>query len=224
MAYLPSCCNWILRLLSIIECEWFEEITKRIGEQQMATAKTLPRIINGVNVSDLFTTIDAIKTTPAIAKFKFRIQNQWQGASQNRSTVGEYYGAGQELSRAMPFVLKADEPAVLLGTDEAANPVEHLLHALASCLTTSMVYHAAARDIHIEEIESSFEGDIDLHGFLDLDKNVRNGYQGIRVTFKIKADVPDDQLQEIVELGTGHSPVFDSLTKGVPVAVSAQRL
>jgi uncharacterized OsmC-like protein len=190
----------------------------------MATPQKLPKIINGVNVDDLFTTIDTIKSTPAIAKFKFRIHNQWQGSSHNRSTVDKFYGAGQELSRAKPFLLDADEPAVLLGKDAAANPVEHLLHALASCVTTSMVYHAAARGIQIEEVESSFEGDIDLRGFLDLKKDVRKGYQGIRVNFKIKADVPEERLQEIVELGTGHSPVFDSLTNGVPVSVEAGQL
>lgn len=190
----------------------------------MATAQKLPKMINGVNVNDLFTTIDAIKAAPTIAKFKFRIRNQWDGASQNHSTVDKFHGAGQELSRQKAFVLEADEPAVLLGKDTAANPVEYLLHALASCLTTSMVYHAAARGIEIEEVESSFEGDIDLHGFLDLDESVRKGYQGIRVSFKIKADVPDGQLQEIAALGTGHSPVFDTLTKGVPVSVSAERL
>jgi uncharacterized OsmC-like protein len=87
-----------------------------------------------------------------------------------------------------------------------------------------MVYHAAARGIQIEEIESSLEGDIDLHGFLELDKLVRNGYQGIRVKFKIKADVTDEQFQQLAQLGSGHSPVFDSLTKGVPVSVTAERL
>lgn len=190
----------------------------------MTTMQKVANTINGVDVENLFSTIDAIKGTPSIAKFKFRIRNQWQEASKNRSTVNAFHGANQDLSRPKPFVLEADEPAVLLGTDQAANPVEHLLHALASCLTTSMVYHAAARGIELEEVESSFEGDIDLHGFLDLDKSVRKGYQGIRVNFKIKADVPDSQLQEIVELGTGHSPVFDSLTRGVPVSVKAERL
>jgi uncharacterized OsmC-like protein len=190
----------------------------------MATAQKLPKIVNGVNVDNLFTTIDAIKATPRIAKFNFRVQNTWEGASCNSSTVGVFYGAGQEHPRPRPFVLRADEPPVLLGQDTAANPVEHLLHALASCLTTSMVYHAAARGIQIEAVESTLEGDIDLHGFLELDKNVRRGYQGIRVTFKVKADVPDEQLQEIVQLGTGHSPVFDSLTNGVPVSVKAERL
>lgn len=190
----------------------------------MATAQKSAKVTNGVNVDDLFTTIDSIKASPAIAKFKFRVRNQWTGASQNSSTVSKFYGAGQELSRLRPFVLEADEPAILLGKDAAANPVEHLLHALAACLTTSMVYHAAARDIHIEEVESSLEGDIDLHGFLELDRNIRQGYQGIRVNFKIKANVPDEQLQAIVELGTSHSPVFDSLTNGVPVSVTTERL
>ena len=191
---------------------------------KVATAKMLAKTVNGVAVDDLFNTIDAIKATPAIAKFKFRIRNQWVDAGQNCSTADTFYGAGQEQSRPKPFVLEADEPPVLLGKDSGANPVEHLLHALASCLTTSMVYHAAARGIHIEEVESSLEGDIDLHGFLALDKNVRNGYQGIRVNFKIKADVPDEKLQEVGQLGPGYSPVFESLTHGVPVSVTAERL
>jgi uncharacterized OsmC-like protein len=189
----------------------------------MATA-TLPKTINGVAVDDLFSTIEAVKATPAIAKFKFRIHNQWESAGKNNSTVNKFHGAGQEQSRPKPFVLEADEPPVLLGKDSAANPVEHLLHALASCLTTSMVYHAAARGIQIEEVESSLEGDLDLQGFLDLDPKVRKGYQGIRVKFKIKANVADGQLEEIAQLGSGHSPVFDSLTNGVPVSVTAERL
>jgi len=190
----------------------------------MATAQQLSKIVNGVNVDAFYTTVDAIKSNPAIAKFKFRVQNQWDGASQNSSTIDTYYGAGEERSRTKPFLLVADEPPVLLGRDNAVNPVEYLLHALAACLTTSMVYHAAARGIEIEEIESSLEGDIDLLGFLDLDPLVRQGFHGIRAKFKIKADAPDDQLQAIVRLGTGHSPVFDSLTRGVPVSVTAERM
>ena len=188
----------------------------------MVTAQKLPNLINGVAVDDLFATLNAIKATPSMAKFKFRVRNQWEQAAQNRSTVHTFHGAGQPLSHPKPFVLEADEPAVLLGKDEAANPVEYLLHALASCLTTSMVYHAAARGIQIEEVESSLEGDIDLHGFLD--PQVRKGYEGIRVNFKIKAAMPEEQLAEIARLGSGYSPVFDSLTNGVPVTVRAEKL
>jgi len=189
----------------------------------MATAKKFSTVINGVMVDDLFATIDAVKATPAIAKFKFGVRNRWATGSQNSTTVDGLHGALQNLSRPKPFVLEADEPPILLGKDSAANPVEHLLHALASCLTTSMVYHAAARGIQIEEVESTLEGDIDLHGFLELDKKVRNGYQGIRVNFKIKADVPEEQLQEIVQLGAARSPVFDSLVHGVPVSITGSR-
>ena len=138
--------------------------------------------------------------------------------------MGQFYGAGKEHTRPTTFLVAADEPAVLLGGDTAPNPAEHLLHALAWCVTSSIVYHAAARGICIEEIESSLEGNVDLQGFLGLDPSVRKGYQGIRVNFKIKADVPDEQLQEIVELGTGHSAVLDSLTNGVPVSVEAERM
>jgi uncharacterized OsmC-like protein len=197
---------------------------QKMRSTNVATASAAAKIVNGVTVDDLFTTIDAVKETPDVAKFNFRIRNRWLDGSQNKSAVGAFYGAGQEQTRQKPFVLEADEPRVLLGKDAAANPVEHLLHALASCLTTSMIYHAAVRGIQIEEVESTLEGDIDLHGFLDLDRKVRKGYGGIRVNFKIKADVPDEQLQEIVQLGPGFSPVFDSLTNGVPVSVKAERL
>lgn len=189
-----------------------------------AAVSVLSSRVNGVAVEDLSNTVDAIKATPAVAKFKFRIRNQWVDGSRNTSIADAFYGAGQGQSRPKPFVLEADEPTVLLGNDTAANPVEHLLHALASCLTTSMVYHAAARGIQIEEVESALEGDLDLRGFLDLDKDVRNGYQGIRIRFKIKADVPDAKLQELGQIGPARSPVFDSLTRGVPVSVTAERM
>src|SRR5215470_15556525 len=96
--------------------------------RDMAIAQQLPTIVNGVNVDNLFTTIDAVKTTPSIAKFKFRVQNRWEGCARNRSVVNEFQGVGQKITRERSFVLFADEPTVLLGQDSAANPVEQLLH------------------------------------------------------------------------------------------------
>jgi uncharacterized OsmC-like protein len=113
-------------------------------------------------------------------------------------------------------VLDADEPPVLLGEDQGANPVEFVLHALAACLTTSMVYHAAARAIRIESIESRLEGDLDLRGFLGLSKDVRPGYQNLRVNFTVKSDAPAETLRELTQF----SPVFDMMTNPVPVAIS----
>ncbi len=182
------------------------------------------QIVNGVNVTELFNNINAAKATPAMAKFRFRIHNQWLDGGHNRSTVKSFYGAQQENDHPRPFVLEADEPPLLLGRDQGANPVEYLLHALAACVTSSMVYHAAAKGIAIQEVESTVEGNIDLRGFLGVDPKVRKGYESIRINFRIKADASPEQLDEICKLGPQFSPVYDSVTKGVPVTVNCQRL
>jgi uncharacterized OsmC-like protein len=181
------------------------------------------RKTNGVDVDRLFGTINAIKETPSLAKFKFRSRNEWLGGGHNRSEIRDFYGVGQDIKHETAFVLDADEPAILLGQDQGANAGEYLLHALSACLTGTIVYHAAARGIKIDQIESFIEGDIDLQGFLGLREDVRPGFEAIRIRFKVKADVTDEELEEIVKLGPGYSPMFDTLTKGVSVAVTAER-
>src|SRR5689334_3314551 len=159
---------------------------------------TEQKMMNGVNLDQMFGTIAAIQETPGLAKFNFRATNRWINGGHNRTTIKDFYGAGREdTSRAQPFVMDNDEPAVLLGEDNGANPVEVVFHALAGCLTTSLVYHAAAQGIQIEEVESRFEGDLDLQGFLGLSDKVRNGYESIRVTLKIKGDAPPEKLEEL---------------------------
>lgn len=180
--------------------------------------------VNGVPVQQLFDTIETVKAAPGVARFKFRVRNEWVDGGNNRSTVCEFSSAEQDVSRDTCFIVEADEPPVLLGKDRGANPVEYLLHALAACVTTSMVYHAAAKGIRIEAVESSVEGDIDLRGFLGLDKSVRNGFQQIRIRFRIKTDAPDDQFDALAQLGPTFSPVYDSITRGVPVMVDAERM
>ena len=180
--------------------------------------------VNGVNVDGLLQTIDAVKANPTVAKFRLQVGNQWVDGPHSRSTVNEFYGAGQNFQRPKSFTLDADEPAILHGNDIGPNAGEYLLAALAACVTSAIVYHAAARGVTIEEIESKVEGDIDLRGFLGIDKNVRNGFQDIRMSFEIRADVSDEQFEEIAQLGRTFSPVLDSLTKGVPVTVQAQRM
>ena len=115
--------------------------------------------------------------------------------------------------------MQADEPPILLSGDKAANPVEHLLHALASCVTTTMVYHAAARGIPLETVESSLEGGLDLRGFLNLDPNVRKGFKNITVNVRVTGNLSEEQKQEVVKLGSQFSPVYDMVTNSVPVTV-----
>jgi uncharacterized OsmC-like protein len=190
----------------------------------MSQNETLAKPVNGVPVTELFATIEAIKQAPAAAKFRFRVANEWLEGARTQSVAESFYGTGQEHVHARPFVLESDEPPVLLGKDLAPGAGEYLLHTLAACLTGSLIYHAAARGIQIEEVESTVEGDIDLQGFLGIDPNVRKGFQAIRVNFKLKADVPEEELQEIANLAPMFSPMFDSISRGVPISFSAERM
>jgi uncharacterized OsmC-like protein len=179
--------------------------------------------LNGVDVDKLFETINAIKNAPVIAKFKFRANNKWIKGGHNRTTIKNFYGTQKDHVHDKPFELDADEPPLLLGEDNGPNPVEYALTALAACVTTSIVYHAAAKGIKLNAVESRLEGDIDLRGFLGLSKDVPRGYKEIRMYFKIDADVPDDKLQELVQLGPTYSPVFDTITRAVPVSVQLEK-
>jgi uncharacterized OsmC-like protein len=175
--------------------------------------------VNGIHLETLKGTINAIQQEPDLGQCKFRARNKWLGGNQNCTTITGFYGARQEIAHKQPFELHADEPPILAGNDEAANPVEHLLNALAGCVTTSMVAHAAVRGINIEELESELEGDIDLRGFLGLDNEVPKGFTEIRVKFTVKADAED--LEELKSL-TAYSPVFNTLAHGTKVNIQVQ--
>jgi len=187
--------------------------------KQPAQTIDTKRVINGVNLDTLLETVGAIKADPGLGACRFRATNTWLGGNHNRSTVTGFYGARQEMAHRQTFSMDADEPAILAGNDEGANPVEHLLHALASCLTTSMVAHAAVRGIRIEAVESELEGDLDLNGFLGLDSSVPKGYTAIRAKFRIKADPKD--MATVRELAK-FSPVFNTLTAGTSVDVQVE--
>jgi len=176
-------------------------------------------IRNGVDTATLFATIDAVRGTPEIAKFQFRATNRWVSGTHNQSTLHGFYGAMQEMTHQKAFTFDADHPTVLVGTDNGPTPAEYLLHALAACLTAGIANIAAARGVHLESVESTVEGNIDLMGILGLSKDVRNGYENIQVSFRLRGDDPE-KLAAVVEQSRQRSAVFDVMTNGVPVAIS----
>jgi len=182
------------------------------------TMTTNPAIRNGVDTATLFATIDAIKGDPELAKFQFRASNRWIAGTHSQSTMQGFFGARQEMHHAIDYRADADHPAVLVGADNGPTPVEFLLHALAACLTAGIANVAAARGVNLTEVTSTVEGDIDLLGLLGLSKEVRNGYQQIKVTFRVKGD-DADKLRKVVEQSRQRSAVYDVLTRGVPVSV-----
>jgi uncharacterized OsmC-like protein len=180
------------------------------------------KIVNGVSVTQLFGTINAITENPVISKFNFRAKGKWINGGHNQTTINDFDGACQTHTRSQPFVFNKDEPPVLLGTDQGANPVEYALAALNGCLTTSLIYHAAAHGVKIDEVESTLSGDLDLQGFLGMSEKVRNGYEKIRVNFRVKSDAPSEKIRELVDLAQKRSPVFDIFSHPTPIEVSLQ--
>ncbi|MDQ3854271.1 MAG: OsmC family protein [Thermoproteota archaeon] len=200
------------------------DMTQTIESQKEKTTSRIPteKVVNGVDVEKLYETMGAIRQNQSIAKFNFRAQNRWISGGHNTTTINEFDGALQTHKRSQPFVFQKDEPPVLLGTDQGANPVEYLLTALAGCLTTSLVYHAAARGIKIDQVEATFAGDLDLQGFLGMSDKVRNGYESIQVKFKVKGDASEETLRELVEIAQQRSPVFDIVSHPTQVCVSLE--
>ena len=187
----------------------------------MARATRAPREPrNGVNTPALMATINAVKDTPALAKFRFRASNRWISGTHSVSRVESFSGAGGDHSHETQFTYGADHPAVLVGQDRGPTPIEFLLHGLAACITSGIGNIAAARGVTLTSVESRVEGDIDLRGILGLSGEVRNGYERIRITFDIAGDAPPEKLREIVEQSQARSAVFDVLTNGVPVDVT----
>ena len=176
--------------------------------------------VNGVNVNQVMKVIDSVQKDPDNARFQFRLNNRWIHGGLNRSRIKGFFADGREdETRTEAFVVDADEPAITAGGDSAPNPMEYVLHSLASCLTSTMVYHAAVQGIKIESVESSLEGDMDVRGMLGLSSEVRKGYNRIRVRMRVKSEASVASLKELAMF----SPVYDITSKSLPVELVVEK-
>lgn len=198
-----------------------ESATATVASQPAAPRKAPPPPRNGVDTPKLLETIFVVVAgQPELAKFTFRAQNRWISGTHSRSTMHGFFGAGGEHLHKEAFTADADHPAVLVGQDNGPTPVEWVLHALAACLTSGIGNIASARGVTLHEVESTVEGDIDLLGIFGLSEEVRNGYQAIRVSFKVSGEAPAETLREIVDQARARSAVYDILTNNTPVAIT----
>ncbi|GGX74275.1 OsmC family protein [Saccharospirillum salsuginis] len=173
---------------------------------------------NGLDLVMMTKTVEALQNDPALAQFEFRASNQWVNGGENRSTIRGFFGAGTEDdSRTEDFTFTNGEPPVLLGNNEGANPVEFLLHALAGCVTTTTVLHAAARGINIRKLSTRLSGNINLEGLLALNDEAQVGYESIRIVMDIDADCSDEELDDLLNFAKDHSPVCNTVCRPVPV-------
>jgi uncharacterized OsmC-like protein len=174
---------------------------------------------NGVNVEALLAAREALSGAPEAAQFKWRAACEWKNGTHSHSTVEGFYGLGQEQQRKTSFTFDADHPEIFASEDKGATPVEYVLVGLASCLTAGIAAVAQNRNIQLRSVMATIEGDMDLYGILGLDSDVRNGFSGVRITYKIDADAKREDIEALVAQSQKRSAVYDIVTNPTNVTV-----
>jgi uncharacterized OsmC-like protein len=177
---------------------------------------------NGVNVEALLGARKALAEAPEAAKFKWRVKCEWRGGTHSRSTVVDFFGLGEEQKHKATFTFDADHPEIFASEDRGATPVEMVLAGLASCLTAGVAAVAQHREIQLHSVTATIEGGMDIQGILGVDSDVRNGFDGIKVTYDIKADATPDEIKAIVAQSQKRSAVYDVITNPTNVIVEVR--
>ena len=182
-------------------------------------ATTTRPVDNGVNVQALLAAREALSQAPQAAQFKWRATCEWVNGTHSRSTIEGFFGLGEEQHHRTTFSFDADHPQVFASEDNGATPVEMVLAGLASCLTAGVASVAQLRDIQLRSVSATLEAGMDIQGILGMDSDVRNGFDGIRVTYRIDADATPDEIRAIVAQSQKRSAVYDILTNPTNVSV-----
>ena len=174
---------------------------------------------NGVNVAALLDARNALTDAPEAADFTWRATNQWLRGTHSKTTIQQYSGLGADHEHKSVFSYNADHPDVFAATDNGITPIEYLLVGLAGCLTAGVASVAQNRGIQLRSVESTVEGNHDIRGILGVDSDVRNGFNDIKVTFKIDADASKQEIEALVAQSQKRSAVFDALTNPTDITV-----
>jgi uncharacterized OsmC-like protein len=174
---------------------------------------------NGVNVAALLGAREALTATPEGAKFKWRASHKWVNGTHSRSTVSGFFGLGAEQKHKREWTFDADHPEIFASEDDGITPVEFLLVGLASCLTAGIAAVAQNRGIQLRSVQATVEGGMDIQGILGIDSDVRNGFDGITVRYKIDADATPEEIKAIVAQSQKRSAVYDAITNPTNVTV-----
>jgi len=174
-------------------------------------------VLNGLNINDILTLAGKISEQEDYGKFRFRASNRWINGAKSKTSIQGFFTGGEEnTERSQALFVDADQPLFLAGSNTAPNPVEHFLHALTSCLTTTLIYHASVHGFVVEAIETNAEGDMNSKGFFGISETVTKGYKRIRVSISVKSEAGVEELTELAM----HSPVYEMVSKAVPVELT----
>lgn len=188
----------------------------------MTTTQTFINELNGVNVEALLGARAALEEMPVAGEFTWKATSEWKGGVHTKTTIGNFFGLGEEQDRGKTFNVESDHPAAFAAPDAAPTPVELVLAGLAGCLTGGIASVAENRGIKLHSVKATVEGDMHLHGIMGVDANVRNGFSAIRVKYDIEADANLDDLKAVVAQSQKRSAVFDMLVNPSNVFVTVE--
>jgi uncharacterized OsmC-like protein len=185
----------------------------------MSAAHTTTVVNNGVNVAALLGAREALGAAPEAARFNWRATCTWMNGTHSRSTVDGFFGLGQEQRHKTEFTFDADHPEIFAAEDNGPTPVEYVLIGLGACLTAGVAAVAQNRNIQLRSVSATIEGSMDIQGILGMDSDVRNGFDGVRVTYKIDADATPEEIRALVAQSQKRSAVYDIITNPTNVTV-----
>jgi len=192
--------------------------TNHCDKEQTMTMTAKP-VDNGVNVGALLDAREALSQAPEAAQFTWRASCEWVDGTYSRSTVEGFFGLGEEQKHRTTYTFDADHPEIFASEDRGATPVELVLAGLASCLTAGIASVAQNRDIQLNSVKATLEGGMDIQGILGIDSDVRNGFDGIKVTYDIDAEATPEEIRAVVAQSQKRSAVYDVITNPTNVTV-----
>jgi uncharacterized OsmC-like protein len=98
-----------------------------------------------------------------------------------------------------------------------------LLEALVACAGVTLNAVATALAIAIRGGTVRAEGDLDFRGTLGVDKEAPVGFSGIRLTFDLDTDAPDEKLETLIRLTERYCVIYQTLLRPPVIAVEKIR-
>jgi uncharacterized OsmC-like protein len=178
---------------------------------------------NGVNVEALLGAREALTEAPEAAKFVWRAASEWKSGTHTQSTVEGFFGLGDEQKHVREYKYDTDHPEIFASADKGSTPVEFVLVGLAGCLTAGIAAVAQNRNIQLHSVKATIEADMDIQGILGIDADVRNGFNGMTVSYQIDADASEEDIAALVAQSQKRSAVFDIITNPTNVNVEVNK-
>jgi uncharacterized OsmC-like protein len=173
------------------------------------------QIVNGIDTDALRGVIETVKKDPAHAATHWQVATHWRGGTRSDTKVTECTLGGEKVAK--DFTIRIDEPLQLGGTNQYANPQEHLLASLNACMIVGYSALCALEGIELTSLRIETDGDIDLRGFLGISNEVKPGYGELRYTVHIKGTGTPEQFEKIHRAVMATSPNYFNVRNSIPL-------